>query len=296
MSTMTEYFPFDPNPRAPAFSLPEHAADAQFHVFGPEARYPTRPGAAYTMPTATIERALEMHAAVGLSRGVIVQPTTYGTDNSALLDALEIAGPNYRGCTIGAVLNEKFDVEIEALDRAGVHGARFNFLGSVNLRPDPESFRRSAARAAELGWYIKIQPGQDGILDSVDLYEEVKTAVVIDHMGRAAAREGVDGPNARKVRELLRKGNFWVLLSNAHKLSEGGEPWEDVIPVARSFIDAAPDRILWATDWPHPLSKTPPPNDGALLDLLGRVADSESTIRQILVSNPAELFRLPPVH
>ncbi len=288
---MSDYFPFDPAPRAPAFSVPAGATDSQFHVFGPPETYPVRPGAAYQMPQATISEALHMHAALGIERGVIVQATTYGTDNSALLDALAIAGPNYRGCTIGASLNELDDRTIARLDAAGVRGARFNFLGSVNLLPDEAAFARAVARAAELGWYIKIQPRQAGILDSAALYENLALPVVIDHMGRPDSREGVDGPTVAKVCEFLRRGNVWVLLSNGHKISAEGPPWADATAIARAYIRTAPDRVLWASDWPHPLSKTPPPNDGDLLDLLYRTCEGdEALLRAILRDNPAALF------
>ncbi|MGD9479574.1 amidohydrolase family protein [Shinella sp. G-2] len=291
---MSEYFPFDPAPHGPAFAVPAGATDCQFHVFGPPETYPVRPGAAYQMPRATIAEALRMHAVLGIARGVIVQATTYGTDNSAMLDALAIAGPNYRGCTIGASLLDLDDRAIGLLDAAGVRGARFNFLGAVNLLPDEAAFARAVARAKELGWYIKIQPGQAGILDSVSLYETLDLPVVIDHMGRPDIREGLDGPTVAKVCDLLRRGNVWVLLSNGHKISAEGPPWADAAGIARTYISAAPDRVLWASDWPHPLSKTPPPNDGDLLDLLNRYCDGDKALlRTILSDNPAALFGFP---
>lgn len=288
---MSDYFPYDPAPRSPTFQMLSGATDCQFHVFGPPETYPVRPGAAYQMPQATIAEALRMHAVLGIERGVIVQATTYGSDNSALIDALAVAGPQYRGCTIGASLIDLDDREIARLDSAGVRGARFNFLGLVNLLPDETAFKRAVARAAELGWYIKIQPGQAGILDSVALYENLDLPVVIDHMGRPDIHEGVDGPTVSKVCELLRRGNVWVLLSNGHKISAQGSPWADAEAIARTYIAAASDRVLWASDWPHPLSKTPPPNDGDLLDLLYRYCDrDEGLLRAVLRDNPATLF------
>ncbi|MDX8458864.1 amidohydrolase family protein [Mesorhizobium humile] len=287
---MADYFPFDPDPRPASRMPPPGATDCQFHVFGPAEIYPVRPGAAYEMPQATIGRALAMHEVLGIERGVIVQPTTYGTDHSALLDALAEAGPAYRGCVIAAALTECPDAELERLTKAGVRGARFNFLGAVNLAPDEKMIGRAFARARELGWHVKIQPGQEGILDSVALYENADLTVVIDHMGRPDLRQPGHQATEEKVVELLRKGNFWVLLSNGHKISQAGFPWHDVLPVARAYIEAAPDRVLWASDWPHPLSKTQPPNDGALLDLLFRYAGDEETVRRILVDNPARLI------
>ncbi|AUW45929.1 2-pyrone-4,6-dicarboxylate hydrolase [Rhizobium leguminosarum] len=287
---MTGYFPFDADPRPPSFAVPSGAIDSQFHVFGPEARYASRPGATYTMPQATFAEARRMHKALHIERGVIVQATTYGMDHSALLDSLSASGGNYRGCAIGAVLNEASDAVLQTLHDAGIRGARFNFLKAVNLAPDPQKFARAVARAAELGWYIKIQPGESGILDHVALYQNLDIPVVIDHMGRPDLIQGVDGPTVCKVRDLLRRGNVWVMLSNGHKLSLTGTPWNDIVPIARSYIDAASERVIWASDWPHPLSKTQPPNDGDLMDLLFRYAGDETTARRILVDNPAHLF------
>src|SRR5512138_493731 len=103
---MPEYLPFDPRPRAPRPLPPANACDSQFHVFGPRERYPVRPGAAYEMPTATIETALTMHRTLGIGRGVIVQATTYGADHQVVLDGLAVAGPGYRGCANAVVLTD----------------------------------------------------------------------------------------------------------------------------------------------------------------------------------------------
>ncbi len=287
---MQDYFPFDPDPKPPSFAVPPGATDCQFHVFGPPSLYPVRAGAAYQMPQATFAEAQRMHQALGIERGVIVQSTTYGTDHRVLLDALAQAGQGFRGCAIGSVLNELDDRELARLDAAGIRGARFNFLGAVNLAPDEKGFARAVSRAAELGWYVKIQPGQNGIMDSVALYEDLDVPVVIDHIGRPNLAEGIEGPTVRKVAQLLERGNVWVMLSNGHKISRNGPPWDDVLPIAQAYIRAAPDRVLWASDWPHPLSKTPPPNDGDLMDLLLRYAGDEDDARRILVDNPAQLF------
>lgn len=290
MSSRPVYLPFDPAPRAPKIAPPPNACDSQFHVFGDPAIYPVRPGAAYEMPQATFAEARRMHATLGLTRGVIVQATTYGTDHRIVLDALAQAGPNYRGCAVGAVLLEADDATLARLHDAGIRGARFNFLRTVNLLPDTAAFARAVARARELGWYIKVQPGADGMLDSAPFYEDLDLPVVIDHMGRPNLAETVAGPTVSKVLELLAKGNFWVMLSNGHKISRLGAPWQDAVPLARAYIEAAPDRVIWGSDWPHPLSTKAPPNDGDLFDLLCRYAPDEAERHRILVDNPARLF------
>ncbi len=123
---MPDYFPFDPNPRRPSRAPPSNACDSQFHVFGSPDKYPVRPGAAYEMPSATFELGRRMHRQLGIERGIIVQPTTYGADHQAMLDALAEAGPNYRGCANAIVLTERDDAYIEKLRMRGsaVHVSR----------------------------------------------------------------------------------------------------------------------------------------------------------------------------
>jgi predicted TIM-barrel fold metal-dependent hydrolase len=172
-----------------------------------------------------------------------------------------------------------------------VRGARFSFrqaLGAVLSRP---AFDRAVARIRELGWYMKVQPEQTGILESASWFEDLDIPILIDHMGRPDAALGPDrDPNIAKLRQLLARGNFWVMLSLGEKISQAGAPYDDVVPLARALIDAAPDRCVWASDWPHPVSKKPPPNDADLLELLYRYVRSEDELRRILVDNPAKLF------
>ena len=287
---MPKFFPFDPNTRKPSVLPPPESCDGQFHVFGSPEKYPVRPGAGYQMPSATFAEAMKMHKILGIQRGIIVQPTTYGMDYQALLDALKAAGSDYRGCAIAAVFNEADDAYISTLHEAGVRGARFNFLKKLNMIPSPATFERTIARIRELGWYAKIQPDSSGVLEFISMFENLDIPVVIDHMGQSDPTDAVDGPTTLKIVELLKKGNFWALLSNGHKRSKLGYPWDDMLPIARAYIDAAPDRVLWASDWPHPVSTKQPPNDADLLELLYRYAPDEAERRKILVDNPATLF------
>lgn len=287
---MADYLPFDPNPRRPHSMPPPGTCDSQFHVLGPLERYPTRPGAAYHMPTATWEAALRMHKALGIERGVIVQTTTYGADHAVVLDALHAMGPKYRGCANALVFAEANDAYLAKLHDAGVRGARFSFRQELGAVLSAAEFERAIARIRELGWYVKIQPEKDGITSSVSRYESLDVPVLVDHMARADPARGRDDPNLTKMLELLSKGNFWVMLSLGEKISRAGYPWADAIPIARAYIDAAPDHCVWASDWPHPISLKQPPNDAELLELLYRYVPDETEQRSILVDNPAKLF------
>jgi 2-pyrone-4,6-dicarboxylate lactonase len=291
---MPAYFPFDPDPRVPAVKLPPLACDSQFHVFGPPEKYPVRPGAAYEMPSATIARALHMHRTLGLQRGVIVQPTTYGADHQATLDGIAAAGPNYRGCANAAVFDSADDGYLAKLHAGGVRGARFS-RQSLGIALTPEAFARAIARIRELGWYAKVQPEPAGFAAQAAQYETLDLPVLIDHMGRPNPAAGKDDPSLRKVIELLERGNFWVMLSLAEKISRAGKtpdgkPWDDVIPIMRALIEAAPDRVIWASDWPHPVSTVQPPNEADLIELLYRATHDDAERKRILVDNPARLF------
>ena len=289
---MSDYFSFDPNPRKPHTPPPPNSCDSQFHVLGPAEKYPPRPGAAYVMPSATWEAALKMHKALGIERGIIVQPTTYGADHSATLDGLSALGPNYKACANAVVLNERDDAYIAKLHDAGVRGARFTRQG-LGLGFSADEFARAVRRVKELEWYVKIQPEPEGIAANAAMFEKLDIPVLIDHMGRADPAAGVADRSLAKLLELLSRGNFWVMLSLAEKLSKAGQPWDDLIPLARALIEAAPDRVVWASDWPHPVSKKQPPNEADLLELLYRFAPDQAILKKILVDNPAELFGFP---
>jgi 2-pyrone-4,6-dicarboxylate lactonase len=288
---MPTYLPFNPNPRRPSKLPPPKSIDSQFHVLGPVEKYPIRAGAAYQMPTATWEAALRVHKALGIERGIIVQTTTYGADHSVVLDGLAAMGPNYRACANALVFAEADDAYLAKLDAAGVGGARFSFRKELGAVLSDKDFMRAIARIRELGWYAKFQPEKDGIVGNLDKIRALDVPVLIDHMGRPDPLHGKDDSNLRAVLDLLSRGNFWVMLSLGEKTSKAGPPWDDVIPIARAYIETAPDRCVWASDWPHPVSIVQPPNDADLLELLYRYAPDEAELRKILVTNPAELFR-----
>ena len=285
---MAEYFPFEPNPRPPKFRPPAKSCDSQFHVFGSREKYPVRPGTVYEAPEATFARARHMHRVLGIERGVIVQSTAYGLDHSAVLDALAEGGENYRGV---AVINDTTtDAELRRLHAAGVRGARFNFYKAVNFAPSVEAFSRSIPRIQEFGWFAKLHLGAGDLIEHDALFKKLKVNVVIDHLGRPDLGLGLKDPNVAKVIDLLKTGIWWVMLSNGHKQSKTGFPWNDAVPIARAYIEAAPNRVIWATDWPHPLSTEKVPNDADLLELLYRYAPDEGERQKILVDNPAALF------
>jgi predicted TIM-barrel fold metal-dependent hydrolase len=280
----SQYLPFDPNPRKPSEAPPRNSCDCQFHISGEG--YKTRPGATYHSPGATYQAARKMHEVLGIDRGVIVQSTVYATDHTIVLDALSALGPSYRA--IGVMDDSVSDAEMAKLSKAGVRGVRFSFGKHLNMIPSAELFARSAARCKEIGWIVKINLPEDGLATMVPTIKALRDQpVVIDHLGRM---RGLQDPNLPAMIEFLRQGNIWVMMSNGHRVSKRPQ-FSDAIAVGKKYIETNPERMIWGSDWPHPLHTDYMPNDAELLELFYRYTDNDQAMRQkILVDNPAKLF------
>lgn len=271
--------------------LPKGSCDSHVHVFGPLRLLPPVGDPSLDAPAASLSRMLAMHTALGFDRGVLVQPSVYGEDHRALCHALTVAGPNYRGCAAAAALLRASDGELAALHAAGVRGARFARPGLPSTLGSADT-NRVLARLGELGWYAKIQPAAEGLAATLPLFSRSSAPLVIDHMGRPDISRGLDDPSLCALLDLLGRGDVWVLLSFAERLSVAGPPWDDVVPFARKLVEAAPHRCVFGSDWPHVGSSVAPVEDGALLALIWRYAPEGELRQRILVDNPAHLFGL----
>ena len=246
---MEKYAKFRADTRRPAEPMPAGSWDCQIHVFGDPDVYPLRKQSAYPPPAdGTVGAGLAMHGALGVKRGVIVQSTAHDTDHSILLDALAHAGPNYRGVEI--INDTVSDGELLRLHEAGVRAARFNFWKQLNIAPTEDEFLRSLARIGEYGWHAKVHSAGDEWLGLTDLLDKVKTPIVIDHMGHLVFDKGLEQAPLKMMLGLLERENWWILVSNGDRRSVQTEQWDDALPYARAFIEAAPDRAIWCTDWP----------------------------------------------
>ncbi len=282
-----------PSPHPPrAFTPPAGACDAHCHIFGPAARFPYAPDRAYTPPDAGLEDFERLQSRLGLDRAVFVQASCHGTDNSAMLDALVRGGGRYAGV---AMVDETFtDGQLEELHDAGVRGTRFNFVAHLGGAPDESTFWRVVHRVAEYGWHVVLHFDAKDLPRYADLLDRMPVPYLIDHMARVDASQGLDQPAFRELLRRLADERCWVKLSGAERLTAGGTPpYDDVVPFAQALIAAAPDRVLWGTDWPHPNVRHMP-DDGDLVDLLTRFAPDEELRRRILVDNPRRLYPLRP--
>jgi predicted TIM-barrel fold metal-dependent hydrolase len=278
----------DPNPRTPAYKLPAGACDAHCHVFGPADRFPYAPDRSYTPPDAPVEDLRRVHAAIGVERAVIVQASCHGTDNTAMVDAIGRSGGAYRGIAI--VDGNITDAGLEELDRGGVRGVRFNFVKHLGGTPDLEVFDRVLDRIRPLGWHVVLHLDAGDILEHAERISRIKVPFVIDHMGRVQAKNGLEQEPFRRLLKLMRNELAWVKICGPERVSSAGAPFHDAVPFARQLAEAAPDRTLWGTDFPHPNIAGDMPNDGDVVDLLALAVEDETARRKILIDNPDRLY------
>jgi predicted TIM-barrel fold metal-dependent hydrolase len=250
-------------------------------------RYPVAASATLRPPDAWVGDYRLLQERIGTARNVIVQPSTYGTDNRCTLDAMAQIGPTARA--VAVVDTTVSDDELKRMDALGVRGIRFNLVqaGATTI----EMVEPLSKRVHNLGWHVQIHMLGSQIVQIEDLLQRLPSPIVFDHLGRISQPAGTIHPAFRVIRKLIDKGNTWVKLSGAYQDSKVGPPtYADVTELAQAYVEAAPERMVWATDWPHPTQKTVKPDDAVLLDLLLDWAPDERTRHQILVENPQMLY------
>ena len=288
-----DWLPFDPSPSKPGYVPPPGAVDAHCHVFGPGDVFPYAPGRKYTPTDAGKEQLFALRDFLGFERSVIVQATCHGADNSALVDALLAAAGRARG--VATIRPGTSRSELADLHAAGVRGIRFNFVKRL-VDPKPDDYYRGLAdRVAELGWHIVVYFEAADLAERWQLFTSFPAPVVVDHMGRPDVSQPVDGPGFALFTRLMSENeNVWSKVSCPERLSASGPPdYADVVPFARHIVETFPDRVLWGTDWPHPNMKSHMPDDGALVDVIPRIAPTADQQRRLLVDNPLRLYWRP---
>ena len=277
----------DPHPIKPKYAPPPGACDAHCHVFGPGARFPYSPTRSYTPPDAPKEQLAALHKHLGFTRAVLVQASCHGTDNSALVDALDWSKGAWRGvCMVGKDVTAD---ELKRLHAAGVRGARFNFVAHLGGAPDLEVIESVVARIAPLGWHLQVHLDAADIAKYRDFLLGLGIPFIIDHMGRVVAKNGVTQEPFRLLLELMKNERVWVKVSGSERVSSAGKPYADAIPYARALVAAAPERVLWGTDYPHPNVREMP-NDGEQVDLFAQTIEGDALRKKILVDNPTRLY------
>jgi 2-pyrone-4,6-dicarboxylate lactonase len=280
----------DPAPRRPSVALPAQACDVHAHVCGPASRYPLIAERLYTPPEASMADFRHMLDTLGLDRAVLVQPSIYGTDNRAMLDALATDPQRLRGVAV-----VPFDAPVEQIERlhaAGVRGVRCNIVdlktGKGQLPLD--ALRALATRIAPFGWHVEFLMHVDEFPDLDRQLAGFPVDVVFGHLGYVPATKGTGVQGFAALLRLMREGRAWVKLTAPYRLTSSSMPYPDTDAFAQALVDAAPGQLLWGSDWPHVYIRTAMPNDGDLFDVFARWVPDPAVRERILVDNPARLY------
>jgi len=270
----------------PKLKAPPNACDCHMHIY--DSRFPVAPNAKLRPPDATVDAYRLFQGRIGTTRNIVVTPSTYGTDNSCTLDAMAKLGATARG--VAVVDTSVTDAELKRLNDQGIRGIRFNLVQSGATTID--MLEPLSKRVNDLGWHVQIHMLGDHIVENADLLQRLPAPIVFDHLARIPQPAVVGDPSFALVVKLLDKGRTWVKLSGAYQDTRTGPPaYADVSKVARAYVKAAPERLVWASDWPHPTEKVDAkPDDAILFDLLADWAPNEAIRNRILVDNPAALY------
>jgi D-galactarolactone isomerase len=273
---------------APTFKVPPNTADCHFHIY--DNRVPPAAGG-LPAPDATPDDYRALQARLGTTRGVVVQPSLYGTDNRPTLAGMAALGPNFRG--VAVVTPAVSDAELQRLHGLGIRGVRFNLAqaGTTTL----DMLEPLSQRVDALGWHCQINMPGDKIVAASDTFLKIRGKLVFDHLAHCPQPAGVQSDTFKLMRRLLDQGNTWVKLTGLYADTTVGPPsYADTVAVARAFAAAAPTRCVWGTDWPHPTERQDnKPDDALLLDLFPTFVPNEADRTRILVDNPAELYDFP---
>jgi predicted TIM-barrel fold metal-dependent hydrolase len=272
------------------------------HVFGPFESYPLAAQRAYTVPEASLEEHERMKSAVGLARTVLVQASGHGTDNRAMLAALARLGP--RGRAVAVVDAGAPAGDLASMHAAGVRGLRLNFqtLRERYAGNAAQWLGKFEALAAPYGWHLQLFCDAGLLAEMESALANSKTRIVIDHMGLPDAAAGLSQPGFQTVLRLLRSRNVWVKLAGADRITRNSGNLRDAIPFMQALAAAAPDRLVWGSDWPNIgfHSRQAVHDDailpyreidaGELLDILGEAITGADIRGAILCDNPARLY------
>ncbi len=268
----------------PRLRVPVETCDCHMHIY--DDRFPTVPYPHIQSANAGVKDYRLLQKRLGIRRNVVVTPGAYGSDNRCTLDALAQLGPDARG--VAVVDSSVTDSELRHFSALGVRGIRFNFriAGVTTL----EMLEPLSRRIEPLGWHVQINMPGDLIARHRDILLRLPSPIVLDHVARIPQPEGIHHPGYQVVRELLDQGKTWIKLSAPYAVTKTGPPaYADIGQVVQALVRVAPERLVWASDWPHPTEEIKP-DDAALLDFFGDFMPDEATHDRIFVRNPELLY------
>ncbi|HWX47997.1 MAG TPA: amidohydrolase family protein [Roseomonas sp.] len=286
----------NPHPEPVSPAPPPGGWDCHAHIFGPSDRFPYAEGRGYTPPDAPPAHFLRHLDALGLERGVVVQANAHGLDNRAMLAALAAAPERLRGVAITPAGTDA--ATLRDWHRAGVRGLRFHLFHPEH-RPN---YRRGIGWDAveallptmlELGWHAQFWADARALPAEAARLARLaaRLPVVLDHFGEADATEGTEAPGFQALLQLVGEHGAWAKLSAPYRVSLRGPDYPDARPLHEAVLRAAPDRVVWGSDWPHPqIPAERMPNDGRLLNLLLAWTPDPVERERVLVRNPLRLY------
>jgi 2-pyrone-4,6-dicarboxylate lactonase len=282
----------DRHPKQPRFQMPAGATDCHVHVFGPQTTFPFSDQRSYTPEDCTFEDLEQLHAALGIDRAVIVHGGAHGTDNRVTLAALDRAPDRLRG--VAVIPSGLPHSELEDMHRRGMRGCRMSTVVSGGA-----SFAHLQGLADEtfdLGWHLVLHfHHANELVDLAPQLAHVRSPFVLDHLARITPAEGVSSPAFIRLMRLLDTDRCWIKLASLYRLSAEPYPHRDMLPMIARVVQHRPDRIIWGSNWPHPICPVPMPNDGDIVDLIPLWLPDATTQRLALVDNPAALYGFEPI-
>jgi D-galactarolactone isomerase len=276
---------------APRLKAPTNACDCHHHIYDAARFSPTWSGGMF-QPNGRVEEYRLLQRRIGTTRNVVVTPAPYIGDNRVTLNAIARLGANARG--VALLRPDVTDAELKALTDGGIRGLRFSQVPPAATTTF-DMIEPLSRRVAALGWHVQIYMAADRIAAAEDLWNRFPTLLVFDHLGHLPQPDGVNHPAFSVIRRLIDKGRAWVKISGAYLDTKIGPPtYADTTRVAQAYVKAAPERVVWGSDWPHPnLGADEKPNDAVLFDLLSEWAPNNADRHRILVENPEALYGFP---
>ena len=261
--------------------------DCHHHIYNPiEFPYPDK---STTQPAATAEDYLYLKEKLGIKRNVIVQPSCYGTDNACTLDALQNLGQNNTRAIV--VIDDDTPIaDIRYMNSIGVRGVRFNI--APGHESHVESIKAQARLIADFGWSMHFWMSADYTYEIRNVLQELPCQIVFDHRGHLPAEEGTAHPAFDFICEMMVKEKAWVKISGPY-LDSNSPDYTDTYEIGKKYVTISPNRVVWGTDWPHPvcyINNEPMPDDFKLLNDIRQEINSINDLHKILVENPKKLF------
>jgi 2-pyrone-4,6-dicarboxylate lactonase len=274
-------------PSKPNFHLPHQSCDSHCHIFGPAKQFPYLETRSFTPVDAGKDKLFALHDFLGIERCVIVQTALHGFDNSVVVDAMQARKGSYLGVALAPA--NTTSQEIMEMDKQGFRAIRFNFMAHLKNSDSIEDILELTKRMEPFGWHLQVHFSSDLVHSLTPLLMRSAVPVVIDHIARVDAALGADHTDFQGLLQLLDDPRFYVKVSGIDRISKT-YPYDDGVMLGKILVDRFTEKCVWGTDWPHP-NHHHIPDDGHLIDLIPRIADSQEKVQKLMVSNPEMLYR-----